>query len=197
LPGTTARSGGTLNLVTPVFVNSQIGTFQIPFPGIARLEIAFTGDPPACANGADDDGDGAIDAGADPGCSDENDASEQDPALPCDDGVDNDGDGLIDYPNDPACLLLTFLREDAQCQDGVSNDGDALVDFDGGASWNGGVPLAAPDPQCVNKPARNKETGDCGLGGELLLGHAALAAAMRRRRLRAAATLPSQAPRGE
>jgi len=34
------------------------------------------------------------------------------------------------------------------CGDGWDNDGDGFIDFDGGASVNGGVPLAPPDPGC-------------------------------------------------
>lgn len=48
----------------------------------------------ACNDGVDDDGDGLIDADADPGC--ENRMSlREDP--PCQDGRDNDGDGLVDF----------------------------------------------------------------------------------------------------
>jgi hypothetical protein len=47
------------------------------------------------------------------------------------------------------------------------------VDFDGGASATG-IPISAmPDPQCVGKPWKNKESRQsrrgCGLGFELLL----------------------------
>lgn len=59
--------------------------------------------PPACNDGADNDGDGLNDFPADPGCSVLNDNSERDPYLVCDDGIDNDGDGSIDYPADPEC----------------------------------------------------------------------------------------------
>jgi len=58
-------------------------------PGVAEL--------PLCSNGVDDDGDGAIDYPADPGC--ESALSDvEDPA--CDDGIDNDGDGAIDLADD-------------------------------------------------------------------------------------------------
>jgi hypothetical protein len=56
-------------------------------------------DPPACANGLDDDGDGLTDWPADPGCPFAS-AGPEDP--PCDDGLDNDGDGLTDF-DDPDC----------------------------------------------------------------------------------------------
>ncbi len=56
-------------------------------------------DCPPCNDGVDNDGDGFIDAGSDPGCRDPDWFTE---APECDDGVDNDGDGLIDLL-DPTC----------------------------------------------------------------------------------------------
>jgi hypothetical protein len=123
---------------------------------------------PACRDGYDNDGDGATDYGLDGGCIGPDDEAETEPGLPCDDGLDNDGDGLVDYPADPACQTAAFTRENAQCQDGVNNDGATGIDFDGGASVNGGVPLDVADPQCADKPWRNKEAA-CGLGAELAL----------------------------
>jgi hypothetical protein len=57
------------------------------------------------------------------------------------------------------------------CSDGVDNDGDGLIDWDGGAAWNGGVPITAPDPQCTD-PSKNREarrSRACGLGAEVCL----------------------------
>ncbi|MGH0034638.1 MAG: PQQ-dependent sugar dehydrogenase [Myxococcota bacterium] len=68
------------------------------------LAYVFFGDPPACADSVDNDGDGAIDRD-DPGCAEG--SSVEDP--PCADGVDNDGDGQIDWdgagvgPPDASC----------------------------------------------------------------------------------------------
>ncbi len=59
---------------------------------------------PDCADGLDEDGDGAIDHPDDVGCSDPFDDSEWDAALVCDNGLDDDLDGLIDFPADPGCL---------------------------------------------------------------------------------------------
>jgi len=84
----------------------------------------------------------------------------------CSNGIDDDGDGLIDHPADPGCKDVLASREHALCQDGQHNDGDNLMDFDGGASWNGGVPITAPDPHCIGKPYRNNEKA-CGLGFEV------------------------------
>lgn len=59
----------------------------------------FVGEPAACQNGLDDDGDGAADFPDDPGCKSLI-ASPENPL--CDDGVDNDGDGRIDWDGGPA-----------------------------------------------------------------------------------------------
>ena len=99
--------------------------------------------PPDCADGADDDGDEAIDWGpvapysgsppvpgyGDPGCESPFDESERVAALICDDGIDNDGDGLTDYPTDPGCFSQSASIEDPACDNGVDDDGDELADF--------------------------------------------------------------------
>lgn len=160
-------------------------------------------DPPppadACANGADDDGDGLGDFPNDPGCLDSLDPSERgwrhcddgidndedgridlaDPGCEepadwnelgaCEDGEDNDGDGHADYPADPGCRRPTSISERTECQDGVDNDGQAGIDFDGGASVNLGVPLAAPDPQCDSAWKNRERASACGLGWEVAL----------------------------
>jgi hypothetical protein len=140
---------------------------------------------PHCSDGIDNDGDGLIDAGEDPGCSDASDTSEQDPNLPCDDGLDNDADNLIDL-QDPACKDPSWSRENAQCQDGLDNDNNDGIDFDGGASIFGQM-IEPPDPQCssfwdnreaVNPPAT------CGLGPELVLLTPLMMLAHRRRQRR-------------
>lgn len=92
------------------------------------------------------------------------------PGPACSNGIDDDSDGLIDFGSDPACETAESPREDSKCQDGQDNDADTSIDFDGGAWSNGGVPLTAPDPQCVGRPWRNREKPDgCGLGAELAL----------------------------
>jgi len=141
----------------------------------------------ACDDGDDNDGDGLIDL-ADPGCSGPDDARENSPALACDDGISNDGDGLVDFRvgglGDPGCSSPTAPRENPLCQNGLDDDGDGKIDFDGGASANGGVALAPPDPQCTT-PYREQEKSNCGLGGELPLAFFALHRLLRRRRGRA------------
>jgi len=60
-----------------------------------------------CSDGLDNDGDGEIDFGADPGCAEAHALSE---SPECDDDRDNDGDGLADWDGggfthpDPECL---------------------------------------------------------------------------------------------
>jgi hypothetical protein len=76
------------------------------------------------------------------------------PAPACSDSFDNDGDGRTDFPDDPGCLTSGSVTEQPRCQDGLDTDGDGAIDFDGGASLNGGVPLAPPDPQCEGAPWR-------------------------------------------
>ena len=108
------KSGGTWYLAGTLFVsltfmsqptNTSIFGNATGAVDVAtyRSEILAIISVPACSNGLDDDLDGQIDVGADPGCDDASDASEQSPALVCDDGLDNDLDGFIDFPADPEC----------------------------------------------------------------------------------------------
>jgi len=101
----------------------------------------------------------------------------------CEDGFDNDDDGLTDHPDDPGCRDAEDATESAACQDGINNDPqeDLLIDFDGGQSILGdcaggvcpagvsdpdGDGVADPDPQCVGRPWKDRETKRwaCGLG---------------------------------
>jgi hypothetical protein len=75
----------------------------------------------------------------------------------CSDSFDNDGDGRSDFPDDPGCVTPGSVTERPRCQDGIDTDEDGHVDFDGGASLNGGVPFASPDPQCLGAPWRDRE----------------------------------------
>jgi hypothetical protein len=82
----------------------------VPWPAIAAAMspdlIVSTSRPvrrsalPPCANGVDDDGDGAADYPNDPGCRMPYAPTE---APACDDGADNDGDGRIDFGADLQC----------------------------------------------------------------------------------------------
>jgi len=70
--------------------------------------------PTACNDGEDNDGDGLLDAGGDPGCDDAFDNSENSSEFGCDDGVDNDGDGLVDAAADPGCSRPDEPFEDSE-----------------------------------------------------------------------------------
>jgi hypothetical protein len=83
--------------------------------------------------------------------------------------------------NDAVDYALITLFNPAACGDGFDNDTDGLIDFDGGAQYNGGVPLTAPDPQCQGDAWRRERTRSCGLGFELVLLVPVLAALRRRR----------------
>jgi hypothetical protein len=139
---------------------------------------------PECANGLDDDGDGLVDHAEDPGCTDATDPDEHEASLVCDDGEDNDDDGYVDHPADPGCGSPTGSREDPACQDGLDNDADTRIDFDGGASLNGGTPIAWPDPQCSSASLSKEKKSACGLGFEVVLLLGPLIALRRRRRPR-------------
>ena len=143
-------------------------------------DLAIVSAVPACANGIDDDADGAVDYPADPGCTSPTAAFEQ-PA--CSDGVDNDGDGASDFPADPGCGSTLAKTERPACSDGLDNDGDGKVDFDGGPG--GGT----PDPQCKSNAAGIGEgASSCGLGAEVALALAAIQHLRRTRSRRRAAT---------
>jgi N-acetylglucosamine-6-sulfatase len=84
--------------------DSSTGT-QSGHPETYNLTLAF-GVVSACSDGVDNDGDGAVDFPADPGC---RDAASNLENPKCDDGLDNDHDGKIDWdgggvgPPDPQC----------------------------------------------------------------------------------------------
>lgn len=84
-----------------------------------------------CADGIDNDGDGAADFPNDFSCSSALDNDEGNPRSQCQDGADNDGDGLSDQ-QDPGCSSNQDNNEGdktSQCQDGIDNDGDGATDF--------------------------------------------------------------------
>ncbi len=121
-------------------------------------------DEVACADGQDDDADGAVDCddsacAAAPICTVEAD---------CDDGLDDDGDALADCA-DPACA------GDPLCSDDKDADGvDVAVDCDDRDSGVGVAPTwyadvdedgfgdaAAPTEACVAPEGAVATTGDC------------------------------------
>jgi hypothetical protein len=108
------------------------------------------------------------------------------PDGPCGDGVDNDGDGAIDSA-DIGCRDGFWPTGSPECSDGINNDPgrDDGIDFDGGASQNGGVPLAVRDPQCSTPWQRLESPSSCGLGFEMTPLLAGVGYMMRRVRRRA------------
>jgi len=82
----------------PAF-GGQLAVSQLVRDVIATLLAPPVG-LPECADGLDDDGDGAIDHPDDPGCA-APDSLREDPR--CDDQLDNDADGQVDFPLDPDC----------------------------------------------------------------------------------------------
>lgn len=82
---------------------------------------------PECSDGADNDGDGVVDA-QDPGCITPDgvyDPNDDDERNECIDEVDNDGDGRVDFPNDPGC---------SSPQDDDERDGGRQLARTGGTS---------------------------------------------------------------
>jgi hypothetical protein len=71
----------------------------------------------------------------------------------------------------------------APCADGSDNDLDGFIDHDGGAWYNGGVPITAPDPTCQGSSWGEESVAAprCGLGAELVLLLVPLAVILRRR----------------
>jgi len=87
----------------------------------AMATAAWTVSIAACADGLDNDRDGAADFPTDPGCASASDTSENQPGAVCDDRIDGDGDGAIDFPRDPGCLASNGATE-------IYDDGDAIAD---------------------------------------------------------------------
>ncbi|MCA9547940.1 MAG: hypothetical protein KC613_26225, partial [Myxococcales bacterium] len=98
---------GTYYLVVDTGSRMAVGPFRLEVDAVA---------PPACRDGLDNDGDGALDL-ADPGCEGTEDADEADPAEPpvCANGLDDDADGLTDYPADPDCAAAGYGEEQPPC----------------------------------------------------------------------------------
>jgi hypothetical protein len=165
-------------------------------PPLGTFTFVRTDPARACANGVDDDGDGAIDLFGDVGCSDLDDASELEATLPCDDGIDNDGDGRFDG-RDLGCETEASPTESPECSDGINNDPgqDANVDFDGGV-YATGAAVAPRDGWCTAPwQASERRPRSCGVGFEAAPALAFLAAGLRRARRRQRAESPGHTMR--
>ncbi|MBI2892732.1 MAG: SUMF1/EgtB/PvdO family nonheme iron enzyme [Deltaproteobacteria bacterium] len=105
---------------------TAVGELTSP-PSIGVFVSALT----QCNDRIDNDGDGLVDFGPDPGCAGPVDSSEADLEPQCGDGVDNDDDGATDFPADSSCADALDTTEDgpAACANGLDDDGDTLVDF--------------------------------------------------------------------
>jgi hypothetical protein len=152
-----AAAGSAGNHAVTVSVSGTLGGQA----GVVGDSTAFTwtvASGVACADGVDNDADGASD-GADPGCASSADTSERNPAVACDDGFDNDFDGLFDLL-DPGCQHRLATSESPACNDYIDNDGDLLIDV--------------VDPGCGSAFASTESGGSfsgsgsgCGIGPEL------------------------------
>ena len=81
--------------------------------GIEQCDVGAFEVDRQCANGLDDDGDGYVDFGADPGCTSFAGPTE---ISRCQDGRDNDGDGKIDHDGGAAYNgAVAFAGIDPQC----------------------------------------------------------------------------------
>ena len=129
-------------------------TVDLADPGCAGPQDDSEEDPeqpPACADGVDNDEDGFIDL-VDPGCFG-NPFSDSEEGIPaCSDGEDNDGDGLIDYGEDLGCGSPNEGSEvdsPPECSDGIDNDGDGLADYPEDPGCGSGTDAYEfPDLQC-------------------------------------------------
>jgi hypothetical protein len=94
-----------------------------PSRDLLRVPVRFFTD---CTDGLDNDNDGLIDAGADPGCESNIDAAETSTGA-CDDQIDNDEDGTVDLA-DAGCDDPIDVSEGFACEDSLDNDQDGRID---------------------------------------------------------------------
>ncbi|MCA9525454.1 MAG: hypothetical protein KC549_04045 [Myxococcales bacterium] len=98
---------GRLFVIVDTGSRQQVGRFRLTVDAVR---------PPACRDGADNDGDGQVDL-ADPGCTESEDPDEADPDEPpvCANDLDDDGDGRVDWPADPDCVAAGGPEEAPPC----------------------------------------------------------------------------------
>lgn len=142
---------------------------------VSYIVITPENKKPQCDDKEDNDNDGKIDFGNDPGCKDKNDNDESDekPEPQCNDGKDNDNDGKIDFPDDKGCKDKNDNDESdekplTQCNDGKDNDGDKLKDkkdpgchsdgdVDNEKSYDANDNNEGDEPQCVDRIDNDKD----------------------------------------
>jgi hypothetical protein len=103
---------------SPAFIDVGADGDLDAFVGQSRSRVYFfeniANNPDACTDGFDNDADGQIDHGSDPGCASPSDPSEVS-ALQCDNGIDDDNDTKVDWrgdgSGDPNCVNLTDSSE--------------------------------------------------------------------------------------
>jgi glucose/arabinose dehydrogenase len=85
-----------------------------------------------CADGLDNDGDGLVDAAADPGCGGSPTANREEPQ--CDDELDNDGDGRTDWDGgtgggsaDPQCAGQAWRDKESKARCGLGGEIGVVV----------------------------------------------------------------------
>jgi len=182
--GTTTSSGGSWMVcgLPPLFAGQHVtatavASGEIESAPSTPVVVTGTDTTPACADGADNDGDGQTDYPADPGCTGLSDPDETDPPI-CADGVDNDMDGQTDYPDDPSCCSFVDMDEGdsgncpppPECADGIDNDGDTWVDYPadpGCESSIDGDETDVPPPPDGGGADMGKQTDDDGGGASL------------------------------
>jgi hypothetical protein len=95
---------GTCDAAYQAATSRRVARVEVRRAGFTTVAtLAVTICAATCANGRDDDRDGAIDYPADAGCASDADPVETVAELACDDGVDNDRDTLTDHPADVQC----------------------------------------------------------------------------------------------
>lgn len=82
-----------------------------------------------CADGIDNDSDGAIDYPADVSCGHIGDTNEEMLKSYCQDGIDNDGDGATDHPSDTGCSSQQDQTEQFSCSNTLDDDADGFQDY--------------------------------------------------------------------
>lgn len=138
---------------------------------------------PQCADGIDNDGDGAIDTG-NPG-SGGNAYSPRDPGCPyavtpgatespaCDDKIDNDGDGKIDTADD-GCTDGSGTSEGrppTACENGRDDDGDGKTDKrDPGCQGSAGGVSEADPPAVKSRVKLTAKSARCAVRTTVTLG---------------------------